>query len=344
MGEAIRDLGRSVSLDSAGNDFVKVAKVLAAARGRIGEAQRLASLVPSSRVRDTIELLEKSPINKAAVGVAGLSEALAPYRALSDGFFASMAGWSSLATIYNVGDFYRVPLRTILAVLTSAPVGSAVSELAAKPISSGNFATQRLEPSKVTSLIVITNELARSISPAATLQFGNELRRAASIAADRHFLDVLAATPGIATAASSGTTAAQILSDLTARVQALTIGADSRLWFIVSPKLYKTISLLQGTGGYLMQNNKIGGINVAPSDAASTVAYLIDARQTAVELDAVTVDSSESASLQLADNPTSGNYQLVSLFAQNMTALRAEIWFGCLALRSTAITMLTGYS
>jgi hypothetical protein len=313
--QQVGEAHRSISLDSAGNDFVKFGKLTAAARGAIGEAQRLASASGSRRVADMVELLEQHPIEKTAVGVATMSEALAPYKALAEGFFASMAGFSSLATIYNAGDFYRIPLRTIAAVLTSALVGDAVSELAAKPIHAGNFATTRFEPSKVTSLIVITNELAKSISQAATMQFGNELRRAASIAADQHFLAVLAATSGITTAASTGVTASAVLTDLTAALTRLTIGADSRLWFICSPKLAKTISLLQGTGGYLMVNNKIGQINVAASDAATTTATLIDAKQVAAELDTVTVDSSQSASLMLADNPTSTGYQTVSLFA-----------------------------
>ena len=84
-------------------------------------------------------------------------------------------------------------------------------------------------------------------------------------------------------------TGATILADLTARLTALTIGADSRLWFIVSPKLYKTVSLVQGTGGFLMQDDKIGMISVAPSDALTTTAFLIDAKGIAAELDTVKV-------------------------------------------------------
>jgi len=154
----------------------------------------------------------------------------------------------------------------------------------------------------------------------------------------------MAATSGATTAASTGVTASAILADLTARVQALTIGADSRLWWIVSPKLFKTISLLQGTGGYLLVNNKIGSINVAPSDAATTTATLVDAKQVAAELDTVIINATSEATLQMADNPTGSAYQTLSLFASNMTALQAEIWYGCLAVRGTAVTTLTGYS
>ena len=175
-------------------------------------------------------------------------------------------------------------------------------------------------------------------------QLSRELRRAASIATDKNFLAILAATSGITTAASTGVTATAVLADLTGRLNALTIGADSRLWWIVPVKLYKELSLLQGTNGWLMQGNKINNINVAPSDAATTVATLIDAKQVAVGLETVTINQSNEATIELDDNPTASDYKLVSLFSSNLTALMAEIWYGCLGLRSTAITTLTGYS
>jgi hypothetical protein len=235
-------------------------------------------------------------------------------------------------------------MRTRVVVLTTAPIAEAVSELAAKSVSSGSFASAQLETQKVAEFLIISDELVKSAAPSSISMLGNELRRACGIAVDSKFLSLMAATSGITSAASSGVTAANVLSDLTARLTALTIGADSRLWFITSPKLFKTLSLLQGTGGYLVQDGKIGFIQLAPSDALTTTAFLIDAKGIAAELDSVKVDSSDKASLQLDSDPTSGSYQLVSLFQNNCTALRCEIKFGALALRSTSVTMLTGYA
>jgi hypothetical protein len=162
---------------------------------------------------------------------------------------------------------------------------------------------------------------------------------------DQKFLADLAATSGATTAASTGVTASAILSDLSGRLIALTpIGADSRIYWIVSPKLYKEISLVQGTGGYLMQGNKIGQITVVPSDAATSVATLVDARQIAASADDAIINVSSEASLQLSDSPTASDYQTVSLFASNLTAMQCEIWWCAKAVRGTAISMLTGYS
>jgi hypothetical protein len=330
-------LNRTTTLSNAAADFNFVCKAILASRGNFSELRKWQDEAPSARARDVL---------KAGVIAQSLSTtgALAPYSGLAEGFFASLGAFAAFAKIWNAGDFLRTPLRTRTAILTTAPVGEAVSELAAKPLSSGNFAAVTLEASKVVSLICVTDELARFMGQAASLRLGNELRRAAAIACDTKFLALMAATSGITTAATTGTTASQVLADLTAALIRLTIGADSKLWWIVPVKLFKTLSLLQGVGGYLIQNGKIGNISVAPSDATSTVAYLLDARQVAAELDSVTLDTAREGTLQLDDAPTSGVAPMVSLFQNDLTALRVELQFGAVALTSTSVTTITGYA
>jgi HK97 family phage major capsid protein len=336
----MRNEKQVVSLSSAAHDFAVVAKCLAAGRGRADEVARWARSVPSSRVRDIL----KSGVTPNAIATNAGAE-LAPYRELSQGFFASMAANSAFSKILNAGDFTRTPLRTLIGVLTTAPVASSVSALSAKPVTSMDFSTATLDAEKVVAHVIITEELARSLSPAATSRIGDELRRAASIAVDSKFLALIAATSGITSSGSSGVTAATVLADLTLRLNALTIGADSRLWLIVSPKLYKTLSLVQGTGGYLVQNGAIGPVRLAVSDAATTVATLIDAKGVAAELDGLTLDSTREASLQLDTDPaTDGSSGAVSLWQNNMTGLRCEVQFGAVAMRSTSVTTITGYA
>jgi hypothetical protein len=273
------------------------------------------------------------------------SSAVAPYRELSSGFFASMGSNSAFARIMGAGDFSRTPLRTLVSILSTAPVGYSVSALAPKPISSLDFTSAQLEVERVSAIIVITDALARSLSPAATAKLGDELRRACGVALDAKFLALMNATPGHSTAATTGVTASAILSDLTARINALTIGADSSLWAIVGPKLYKTLQLVEGNGGLIVQNGAIGPIKLAVSDAASTVLTLIDAKQVAAELDQIQIDSTREASLELDTDPaTDGSSGAVSLWANNSTGLRCEVSFGAIATRSTAITTITGYA
>jgi hypothetical protein len=336
----MRSNSQIAHLSTASHEFVQMAKCLAAGRGRADEVQQWARSIPSSRVRDVL----KSGVAPHSVTTDGTE--LAPFRELSAGFFGSMAAQSAFSKIYQAGDFTRTPLRTLIAVLTTAPVGCAVSELAAKPASSMQFATAQLEAERVSCFVAISDELARSISPAATVRLGDELRRAASIAVDKRFLAILAATPGVTSAGTSGLSAANILSDLTSRLGALTIGADSRLWLIVSPKVAKEFSLVQGTGGFIVQDGAIGGIKLAVSDAATSTATLIDAKQIAAELDGLILDSTREASLQMATDPATDGSNTVSasLWQNNMTGLRVEVAFGAIAMRSTAVTEITGYA
>jgi hypothetical protein len=78
LGEA----NRSISLDSAASEFVKMAKALAASRGGIGELQQLAAQIPSPRVRD---VLENRHVIKAPVSIGTLTSnsAIAAYQQLA---------------------------------------------------------------------------------------------------------------------------------------------------------------------------------------------------------------------------------------------------------------------
>ena len=98
---------------------------------------------------------------------------------------------------------------------------------------------------------------------------GNELRRACGIAVDAKWLALMAATSGITSGSQHWRQRAlAVLADLTARLTALTIGADSRLWsHHEPPSCSRRCPLLQGTGGFLVQDGKIGSISLAPSDA-----------------------------------------------------------------------------
>ena len=86
-------LNKSVSLTSASQDFVLLAKSLAAARGDISKTQHLARTAPSMRVREVLSDL------KAAVNPMSLSDssALAPYSAMAAGFFGSLSAFSAFS-------------------------------------------------------------------------------------------------------------------------------------------------------------------------------------------------------------------------------------------------------
>jgi HK97 family phage major capsid protein len=329
-------LNRMVQISSASNDFVTYAKAMLNSRFKSSDAL---SAAPDCSPR--LKSILKTAV---AGGSTSDSSALAPYREISTGFAASLSPWSSYDKIYNDGAFMKVPLRSGIAIASSAAQGSAISELAPKPISEMSFTHAHLEPTKTLSFLVISNELAKMASPAAVSMIGNELRRAVALATDAKFLAVLAASAGVTSNAASGI----FSNDLFIALQAVKLGANSKPYLIVSPDVAKEVSVVRSAiGNFLfpsmtINGGTIQGLKVVTSDAAGNVATLVDAAQVASEADLITLQEATHASLQLDDNPTSGATQLVSLWQNNQTGLRAERWFGVELLRSSACALITG--
>jgi hypothetical protein len=119
MSSSIGELNKSVALGSASGDFIQIAKLLAASGGKIGVARELAGQVGSARVREALEG-GGVRVTKAGVAFGALTDATAWYRNLQEGFVDSMAEFGAFSRIWNAGDFYPVPLRTIMGILTSA--------------------------------------------------------------------------------------------------------------------------------------------------------------------------------------------------------------------------------
>src|SRR5262249_23282454 len=98
--------------------------------------------------------------------------------------------------------------------------------------------------------------------------------------------------------------------------------------------------------GLNYNGGEISGVTVLVSDGvpASTM-VMVDASQVAAASETITLDASNEATIQLdspPDSPPSGSSPLTSLWQMNMTGLRAERFFGCNRLNTTAVAMVTG--
>jgi hypothetical protein len=108
---------------------------------------------------------------------------------------------------------------------------------------------------------------------------------------------------------------------------------------------YKAVLLLRDAGGMLVApNGKLDPVTVIPSSGAGTNGILLDASAVGADSDVVTTAVTRQASLELADNPTSSDFHLVSLFQENLTCIRCERFFSAVVLRSNGIAKITGYS
>jgi hypothetical protein len=335
----IRALNKSVQLSSAAQDFVAYAKTMMATDFRPKGAATIPDLSPRLR-----NILTKTAVPTGTMADATWAGPLgADYKIISDGFISSLQAWSAWDQLFP--DMHRMPLQTRIVVATNSARGNAISELASKPLTSMTFSNSVLQPRKVVSFIVLSKEAVRSIAPAATVLIGNELRRGCALETDSLFLSTLSEGTGVASLASTGPSAAQFLADLGEALDAVTVGADSRLYLIVPPGFWKILALMRDAGGPVMTNSTIGGIiRVVPSDAAEQTAtgYLVDARGVAAENDVVNLLSAEHASVQMDDSPTSGAQTLISLWQNDLVGMRCERWLGCELLRSDSACLITG--
>jgi HK97 family phage major capsid protein len=334
-------------------DFTKYAKALMATQGRRDDALALAvGRGASSRLKAMLEtpisvgeisdkILLKAPVAIGSVGGSTWGDELAPFRESSAAFVQSLAPFSAFDRIMSDGGFTRMPLRTRISIASTAAIGSSLSELAPKPISQMSFAQEYLTAYKAVALLVISDELAMSTAPGANDLFANQLRAAVALATDTQFLSILGDSTGVASNPSSGLAAAQLLADLSTALQAIEVGVNSKLYLIVPTSVAKTIPILRDNGGMLVVNGQIGNVRVVPTSASTSDGVLLDASAIAADSDLVTTDVVRNATLRMDDNPTSGSYQLVSLWQNNLQAMRAERFFGATVLRSDGIALIS---
>jgi hypothetical protein len=363
MPASIDQLSRSISLDSASLDFTKYAKSLLAAKGNPSEALQLAMARGASpRLKEMFEapvaiakiydkLTLKAPVAIGSAGGSTWGDELAPYLEASTAFVTSLAPFSCFDRMLSDGAFTRMPLRTRISIASSAALGSSVSELAPKPISAMSFAQEYLTAYKAVATLVISDELAKSAAPGANDLFANELRKAVALATDTRFLEVISASTGIASSPSTGLSAAQFLADLATALEAIEVGVGSKLYLVLPMSVAKTIVLLHdsapSTSFTLPQMTVTGGtiqgIRVIVTSAATNDGILLDGSAIAADSDLVTTEVVRNATLRMddAENPTAGVYRLISLWQNNLQAMRAERYFGAAVLRSDGIAIIS---
>ena len=275
---------------------------------------------------------------------------LADYKTIADSFLTSLQPYGAFDAIFTGGGFLKLPLKTNVIVVTSPAVGASVlDEAQPKPTSKLELANRELTEHKCACTVVVTDALAKSMSPAANDLIGNQLRAGIAKSTDEMFLNCLDST-GVESNASTGLTAAQFTADLDKALHAVNLGVNSKPYLVLPASVVKHLALVRDTGGalafpqLLVNGGSIQGIRVVISDAASTSGVLLDSSQVAAASDTISLSTAEHASIALDDDPTSGPVQMTSLWQSNMKAIRAERYFGCELLRSDAAALITSLS
>lgn len=366
----IGEASRSLSLDNAASDYVRYVKTQAVrswwwhhhrvqqdelqiATAHRGVSSRLKSMLEmhDGVISDAKKQIERNvPVplpghTKTAVAVGGIDVgwggALAPFQQASAAFLQSLAPYSAFDRLLSDNAFTRLPLRTRAAIASSASVGSAVSEGQPKPVAAMSFSIVQLPVYKAVGQVVMTDETVLSVSPAADRLFESEMQKMVALATDVKFLEIVTEDTGVASNASTGLTAAALLADLATALEAIEVGVNSRLYWILPASIAQIVPLRLYTAGIFTVNSMIGNIRIIATSAPTADGVLLDASAVAADSDIVTSQVSNQSDVIMQDSPTAGQ-AMVSLFQNNLTLVRSERFFGATVLRPEGIAVTTG--
>jgi HK97 family phage major capsid protein len=325
----------SSNLESAtrSREFVSAARYLLAARGDRIEAQQLAAAGRSTdRVKAAV----------AAGSISGSGAPLAEYRAVSGAFLESLKHSGAFDAM--LPSMLQVPFRTRLAVVSSAPVGSTVAEGAAKPVSSIALGTGELDQQKAVCIVAITDELAKAGGPQVLGLLQRELGGAVALATDVEFLAILLAGAPVVTATTN------FLTDLSAALATITVNTGSKIFLIANAATARILALKPSTAGgpaypsLGLSGGEVAGMQLVVSAAAANGQVVVaDASQVMAGSEALELDGSQQATLQLNTVPVGDATAVAtSLWQHNMTGLRCTRYFGAEKLRTNAVSTISG--
>jgi HK97 family phage major capsid protein len=350
---SLRRLNMSADAGERCVDFFEYCRALCRTKGDLALAARQVEGKGSQRLQAVI----RSAVAAGTSSAANWAEPISQFSQMSNAFIQSLIGLSAFDTLMN-GGMRRVPLKTKLAVTTTAAVASNIVESQIKPISSMTFDTASVGVQKSVVIVVATDELLRFSTPATETIFATELRAAVARSVDAVFLSSLYS--GVSPTHSSGTTPTAMIADLRSLLDAIAPLASSRMFFVCSPASARALTLARDSGGPTFPGMRIDGGEVLPgvgcivsdqlptsSDSPSdTTALMIDATGlVGGDGGDISLDVARHASLQFQnapDSPETAATVAESLWMHNKVGLRAERLFGFDVGRTGSVAALSG--
>jgi hypothetical protein len=341
IAQKIAQVNSNLETATRSGEFISYAKHLLRSKG--GPAEALA-YAENHHAAPRVQSVLKAAVAAGGTDTNDWGSELATF---SNAFAATLKGFGAYDTIWNAGAFTKIPMRTKIAVTTIAASGGYVGQAQPKPITKLAFDQQTLDARKATAIVVINDELVRSVLPGAFSLFGDELRKGVARATDVDFLGrIIASDVEIVT--STGPSLDAIIADLSTALVLIDVSATSKVYMIAPPTLIRAMALMRGTGGAPafpelgILGGSISGVTVVASDALAGTVVILDATQCAADTGPIFLDASTQASLQLDDDPSDGPQAVTSLFQTNQQALRAERLFASELLRSSGAAVISG--
>lgn len=335
-----------ISDRSAIADFVSYAKCLMLANGHL---ETIMTTDHKKHLTDRAGVILKAAIAAGTTTSPEWAGRLVSYQTMASAFVESLRSISVFDAM--LPNMRRVPLNTILVVVTSSIEGSGPNEGQAKPVSQMNLSAPTLDASKAIALIVVSDELLQGTDIAAQELLHAEMSKGVSAATNRKFLaGVTSGAPGFV---SSGSTPAAIYADIAKLGKAVSVTGTSKLYLVVDPAAAVSLSFMTTTDGLLAfpdmtpNGGAIGGVPTLvsddlPQDSSGSTVAMLDADSIAAGDMTITLKGSRHATLQMSTTPGEGPQPQVCMFQTGSHALLAERWYGFERVRSTGAAILTG--
>jgi HK97 family phage major capsid protein len=232
--------------------------------------------------------------------------------------------------------------------LSGASSAGWVGSVLPKPVGQQSWDLVRLPNYKASCIVVLTKELLKLAAPSSEAAIRDSLIAGVASYLDGQLLDPTVAavlnvnpasiTNGATQVSSTGSTAAQILADLTAMVNAITTNLVSPVWVLrTRTALALTGKLTTGgaiafpgisaAGGTLLGIQVLTTSNMPAGAGSPTTNYiaLIDAASLLVaDEERVRVDLAQEATLQMNSAPAAGAQQQTSLWQNSLVGIRVE--------------------
>ena len=286
---------------------------------------------------------------------------LVQYNQMAEEFISFLRPQTIVGQIPNLR---RVPFNINMPRQTTGGAAYWVGEGAPKPLTSLAFDQVNLRWTKLATIAVISEELARFSQPSAETILRDQLAQAVIQQMDSDFVNPTNAgvanvkpasiTNGVTAIVSSGTSMAAVNNDIRALFApfiAANLAPTNAVW-IMSATNALGLSLMNNALGQRafpdmsMAGGRLNGLPVVVSEAVGNIVVLANAQDILLADDGqVAIDASREASLQMdtaPDNPATATTVMVSLWQNNLLAIRAERYVNWLKARTAAVQYLSG--
>ncbi len=344
-----------------GTHFFRYCQVMMMAKGNKFEAVNYVQ--QNDRwMHETPELVD---VLRTAVAAGTTSDAtwagnLVQYTQMASEFIELLRAQTVLGRLTG---FRTVPFNISVPRQTAGTSVNWVGEGQPKPLTKGAFDTVQLRWAKVAGIVAFTQELVRFSNPSAESVIRTDLTAAVSQFIDEQFLDPskievanvspASITNGADSAAASGETAAAFRNDTKLAIGNFVLDNIDLNGVVILMTPLQAVSLsfmvnattstpefpgLGPNGGNLLGFPVITSNNV-PS---GTIVFLKPGEILLADDGGVDVAVSTEASLQMDDDPSSGEQQVVSLWQSNLIGLRIERFINWKVRRPNAVYVITG--